>query len=70
MSTQSALSPLYEEDGAPESEEGAESPSPQKRRRLARSLGSSVTKSTTGKVQSRIDEEDEEQGSDSESNES
>lgn len=59
MSTQSALSPLEETE-----ERDEVSPSPQKRRRLARSLGDSATKSTAGTVQRTIDEEDE--GEDSE----
>ena len=74
ISGQSSLSPLYEEDVAVGDDN---SPSPQKRRRLmshqgrGNSLGSSVTMSTIGKAQSRIDEVDEnddESVSDRESN--
>jgi hypothetical protein len=65
LSTQSNLSPLYEEEGVADSEEDRDvSPSPQKRRRLVReqSLGSRA------KVRGKIDEETEEEGSDSDSN--
>jgi hypothetical protein len=77
MSTQSNLSPLYEEDAAPDNEEREISPSPQKRRRLAGSLrDQSQTpideedEDQGSYSQTPIDEGDEDQGSDSDSNDS
>ena len=61
MSTQSALSPLYEEEGAsPDADEMEESPSPQKRRKLSTSLGGSSKKSSKVDMRDRIDEGEEE----------
>jgi cohesin complex subunit SA-1/2 len=63
-SAQGSLSPLYEEDPA---NSGDESPSPQKRRRLSNSLGSSITMSTV--AEKKVDEGENEETASSASEE-